>query len=208
MVRTAIGISLALMPMLCGCASVTTKVTGTGRAGAEQLLLTGTADRVIDCLNFHPLIGAKVYLDASHVDAVDKGWMTFALRRAMARQGIMTVDDKKDAQVVMEAAAGAYGTDEVDCRLTTPGTIPLPLLPFGATSGTLTGGNALIRKNRQDAVVKLALAAYDTTSHRLVWESGTILNKQALDRRFFGTTEISRHATLPENRGYPRRRGF
>jgi hypothetical protein len=203
--RTAIGISLALA--CCGCASVSTKITGTSRSGSEELLLTGTADRVICLLNFHPLIGAKVFLDASNLDEEDKGWMTFALRRAMARQGVLTVDDKKDAQVVMEAAVGAYGTDEVDFRLTTPSGIPL--MPLGtATTSTLTGGNALIRKNRQDAVVKLALAAYDTTSHRLVWESGTILNKQALDRHFFGTTELSRHATLPENQDYPRRRGF
>lgn len=132
--------------------------------------------------------------------------MTFALRRAMARQGVLTVEDKKDAQVIMEAAVGAYGTDEVDHRLSMPSTAPFMPLPISTT--TLTGGNALIRKNRQDAVVKLALAAYDTTSHRLVWESGTILNKQALDRHFFGTTELSRHATLPENQGYPRRRGF
>ena len=109
---------------------------------------------MIECVNFHPLIGAKVYLDASKLDDGDKGWMTFALRRAMARQGVLTVEDKKDAQVIMEAAVGEYGTDEVDYRLTTPGTIPLLPLPVSTT--TVTGGNALVRKNRQDAVVKLA----------------------------------------------------
>lgn len=53
--------AIALTLALCGCSSVSTKITGTTRAGAEQLLLTGTADRVIDCVSFHPLIGAKVF---------------------------------------------------------------------------------------------------------------------------------------------------
>ena len=206
MLRTALAIFLTLA--LCsGCASVTTKLTGSSRAGAEQLLMTGTADRVICLLNFQPLIGARVFLDDAKLEATDKGWITFALRRAMARQGVLTVDNVKDAQVVVQAAVGAYGTDEVDHRFTTPSTIPLSPMSM-ASASTLTGGNALLRKNRQDAVIKLALAAYDTTTHRLVWESGTILNKQYLDRHFFGTTEISRRASLPENKDYPRRRGF
>ena len=67
-----------------------------GRGFPDRLLLTGTADRVIECVNFHPLIGAKVYLDASKLDDGDKVWIPFALRRAMARQGVLTVEDKKD----------------------------------------------------------------------------------------------------------------
>jgi hypothetical protein len=202
--RATAAISLTLT-LFSGCASFTTKITGSGRAGTEQLLLTGTADQVICLLNFQPLIGARVFLDDAKLSAADKGWITFALRRAMARQGVLTVEDKKDAQVVMEAAIGAYGTDEADHRLTTPSAVPLMPVPL-ASAASLTGGNALIRKNRQDAVIKLALAAYDVTTHRLVWESGTILNKQSLDRQFFGTTEIFRRASLPENKEYPRRR--
>jgi hypothetical protein len=203
MLRAAVGSLLALT--LCGCASVSTKLTGSPRAGAEQALLTGTADRAIDCIDFRPLAGAAVFLDASHVSASDSGWILFALRRTMARQGVRLVDAKKDAAVIVEAAVGAYGTDEVDCRLSVPGALPavgpLPLLPLGTE-------RALIRKNRQDAVVKLALTGFDAKMHHLIWESGTILGSQSLDRRFFGMTEITRRSSLPELEDYPRRKGF
>jgi hypothetical protein len=200
MIRAAV-VSLQVLA-LCGCASVGTKITGSSRAGAEQVLLTGTADQAIDCVDFGPLAGAAVFLDPSNVSALDSGWIIFALRRAMARQGVRLVDAKKDAQVVVEAAVGAYGTDEVDCRLGLPGALPLfgplPLVP-AATE------RALIRKNNQDAVVKLALTGFDAKQRYLIWESGTILRSQTLDRRFIGTTEIVRRPSLSELEGYPRR---
>ena len=198
-------IVLALALAMSGCTNINSKITGTPRAGAEQLLLTGTADRAIDCINFQPLTGAKVFLDTSMLAAPDAGWIQFSLRRAMARQGVLLVDTKADAQVLVEAALGAYGTDEVDFRLTTPGTLLAGTIPLAASIGDT---QALIRKARQDAIVKLALTAYDTGSRQLVWESGNRLNTQTLDRKFIGTVEARRSNSLPELDRYPRRNGL
>src|SRR4051794_15714921 len=159
---------LALCMGLCGYASVTTKITGSARAGAEQLLLTGTSDRAIGSIDFRPLAGQRVFLDTTQVQAADSSWIGFTLRREMARQGVFLVADKKDAQTPVEAAVAAYGTDEVDCRFSLPTSFSAGVLPL--PTGTADAGG-LIRKNRQDAVVKLALFAYDARSHQLTWES-------------------------------------
>ena len=189
--------SLAIL--LGGCTSFTVKTTGSERAGSEQLLLTGIADRAIECLDFGPLVGPHIFFDDSHIDAADEDWIAFTLRRAMARQGVLLVSEEDDAEVVVDAAVAAYGTDETDCRISLPsiaaiGSIPVP------TSNT----DAISRKNKQDAVLKLALTATDRHTHRLVWESGTILQTGTLDRRFLGNREVKRRSSLPELDAYPR----
>ncbi|WZO97701.1 DUF6655 family protein [Isosphaeraceae bacterium EP7] len=201
----ALIVALTLAP-LGGCAGVTAKITGSARAGSEQLMLTGTANRAIDCVDFRPLAGARAYLDTSMLKADDAGWLQFNLRRSMARQGLLLVETRKDAQVVVEVAAAAYGTDEVDRRMNIPGANITPGLFPLATASMQT--QAITRKSRQDAVVKLALAAYDVSSHRLVWESGDIVRAEALDRKFFGAAEISRKTTMHELEDYPRRSGL
>ena len=194
MSRTVSILWLALGMASCGCVSVTTKITGSSRAGAEQLLLTGTFDRAVGSIDFRPLSGHRVYLETSQVSAADSGWVIFSLRREMARQGLLLVSDKKEAQTLIEAALGAYGTDEVDCRFSLPSTFSLGLLPV-STGASATNG--LIHKNRQDAVVKLALFAYDAKTRQLVWESNTVMECGYLDRQYLGTANISRQTSLP-----------
>ena len=66
--------------------------------------------------------------------------------------------------------------------------------------------NGLIHKNRQDAVVKLALFAYDAKTRQLVWESNTVMECGYLDRQYLGTANIGRQTSLPELESYPPRR--
>lgn len=193
-----------LISPLGGCASYSAKISGTPRAGAEQLLLTGAAERAIGCVDFRPLAGEAVFLDASRVLAADSAWLVFDLRREMARQGVLLVDDREEARVVVEAAVGAYGTDEVDRRLSTPGFTsfgPFSLLPANSDP------HAYERKSRQDAMVKLALVGTDAGTHRLVWETGTILRPESIDREFLGSHEVGRRSTLPELDDYTGRSG-
>lgn len=190
-----------------GCAHVGGKITGTPRSGTEQLLLTGAVDRAIRCLDFRPLAGALVFLDATRVGVVDKDWIVFALRRAMAEQGVLLADSAATSQVIVEAAVGAYGTDERDTSLSLPGvglvgTMPVPV------SGIVPGGQALSKKGRQFAAVKLALFAYDTTTRRLVWQSGTILNDESVGQHSVLGSQLTRESSLPELERYPPRRPF
>src|SRR3954470_4670976 len=203
MSRNAGLLVLALGMGVCGCASVTTKITGSARAGAEQLLLTGTSDRAIGSIDFRPLAGRRAFLDTTQVKAADSSWIGFSLRREMARQGVLLVADKKDAQTLVEASVAAYGTDEVDCRFSLPTSFSAGVLPLPTGTADASG---LIRKNRQDAVVKLALFAYDARSRQLTWESPTVTEFGYLDRRYFGTTNLTRQSSEPELEAYPPRR--
>ncbi len=70
------------------------------------------------------------------------------------------------------------------------------------------GGDPDTNLRLRYAIVKLALAAYDSESRRLIWETGELVHTEALDRRFFGMTEIARKTTMPELDDYPRRGGL
>jgi hypothetical protein len=195
--------AFALVVAQFGCVSVTTKLTGSSKAGAEQLLMTGTADRAVASIDFRPLAGRKVFLETGQVKADDAGWLIFGLRREMARQGLLLVADKKEAETIVEAAVGAYGTDEVDSRVSLPTAFASSLVPIPIGGSDSSG---LIRKNRQDSVVKLALFGYDAQNRQLVWESHDVMEVGRLDRRFFGTTNLTRETSLPELESYPPRR--
>jgi len=194
-------LSLALA-LACGCTSV--KVTGTPRTGTEQLLLTGTWDGALWGVDFRPLAGSRVFLDAERISVVDKDWVISSIRRTMAEQGVLLENSKDKAQVIVEAAFGAYGTDQRDCKTGLPGVGVTPsvtgaaVVPNGsATSLTFS------ETNQQDAVVKAAMFAYEAKTGKLVWESGPIMNAQGLRDHFVFGSGPYRLSSRPEVEQYP-----
>ena len=184
-----------------GCTSV--KVTGTSRTGTEQLLLTGTWDDALARVNFHPLAGTKVYLDGQYVTNVDKEYIISSIRLSMAEQGVLLESDKAKAQVILEPSFGAYGTDQRDTTTGLPGIgVGTSLTGPSLTSSGNTSLN-FTQTNRQDAVVKASLFAYEAKTGRLVWESGTLLNAQGLRDHFVFGNGPYRLSSRGEVEQYP-----
>ena len=156
-----------------GCGS--TRTTGTPRTGTEQLLLTNAWDKALQKVDFRPLTGVPVFLDTSNAQAIDQGWIVSSLREAMLVQGVLLREKRENAQFIVEASIGAYGTDDdeflVGIKQTT-----IPQTVTGVPAGTIPE-LPLIKRSRQQAVAKLRLFAYDRTSGQLVWQSGTMLDK-------------------------------
>jgi hypothetical protein len=165
-------VALGLLAAL-GCGTV--KTTGTSRSGTEQLLLTNAWDAALQKVDFRPLTGVPVYLDTTNVTAVDQGWVVSSLRQSLLTQGVLLRSKPEQAQWIVEARVGAYGTDDYGLLVGIPQTT-VPQLLVGQPSGTLPE-MPLVKKNAQDAVAKLAMFAYDRASGQLVWTSGTLLAK-------------------------------
>ncbi|HMB08033.1 MAG TPA: DUF6655 family protein [Isosphaeraceae bacterium] len=180
---------LALAPAE-GCGTVRT--TGTARSGTEQLLLTNAWDSALQKVDFRPLTGVPVYLDATNINAaVDQGWIVSSLRQALLTQGILLRAKPEQAQWIVEARVGAYGTDDYGLLVGIPQTTVPPTIT-GMPSGTIPE-MPLIKRNDQHAVSKLALFAYDRASGQLVWTSGTMLAKaNAKDVFVFGLGPFQR----------------
>jgi hypothetical protein len=214
MIRAARAMASLVLLLPAGCTSM--KVTGTPRTGTEQLLLTGTWDDALCRIDFRPLAGTKVFLDPQHISIVDKDWVISSIRRTMAEQGVLVENNKDKAQVILEAAFGAYGTDQRDSKTGLPGVGVAPTLtgPSVVSSGSATS-LTFSQTNRQDAVVKASLFAYDAKSGQLVWETGTFLNAQGLRDHFLlghGPYRLSSRADVEqypsESQGQTRKRFF
>jgi hypothetical protein len=180
---------LALAPAE-GCGTV--KTTGTARSGTEQLLLTNAWDSALQKVDFRVLTGVPVYLDTTNINAaVDQGWIVSSLRQALLTQGVLLRAKPEQAQWIVEARVGAYGTDDYGLLVGIPQTT-VPQTITGMPSGTIPE-MPLIKRNDQHAVAKLALFAYDRASGQLVWTSGTMLAKaNAKDVFVFGLGPFQR----------------
>ena len=180
---------LALAPAE-GCGTVRT--TGTARSGTEQLLLTNAWDSALQKVDFRPLTGVPVYLDTTNINAaVDQGWIVSSLRQELLTQGVLLRAKPEQAQWVVEARVGAYGTDDYGLLVGIPQTT-VPQTITGMPSGTIPE-MPLFKRNDQHAVAKLALFAYDRASGQLVWTSGTMLAKaNAKDVFVFGLGPFQR----------------
>jgi hypothetical protein len=154
-----------------GCG--TFKTTGTTRSGTEQLLLTNAWDSALQKVDFRPLTGVPVYLDTTNVTAVDQGWVVSSLRQRMLADGVLLRAKADQAQWIVEARVGAYGTDDYNWLIGISQTT-VPQTITGMPAGTIPE-LPLIKKSNQLGVAKLALFAYDRASGQIVWSSGTML---------------------------------
>lgn len=170
-VRTTWALLLALVAAAGGCGTV--KTTGTARSGTEQLLLTNAWDSALQKVDFRPLTGVPVFLDTANVTAIDQGWVVSSLRQSMLAQGVLLRQKQDQAQWVVEARVGAYGTDAYNWLFGLSQTTIPPTLT-GVPAGTIPE-LPLIKKSDQQGIAKLALFAYDRASGQLVWNSGTMV---------------------------------
>jgi hypothetical protein len=162
-------VASAAAAIAAGCG--TTKTSGTARTGTEQLLLTNAWDSALAKVDFRPLTGVPVYLDTTNAMAVDQGWVVSSLKEAMLRQGVLLRAKPEQAQWIVEARVGAYGTDSSNWLLGIPQTT-IPPTFTGVPTGTIPE-ISLVKKSDQKAAAKMALFAYDRASGQLVWTSGT-----------------------------------
>lgn len=189
---------VCLAAVWAGCGTV--KQTGTARTGTEQILLTNAWDEALQNIDFRPLTGVPVFLDTQHVTGlVDQGWIISSLRQAMLSQGVLVRPKAEQAQWIVEARVGAYGTDSYNWLLGIP-QITMPVSLGVVPSGTIPE-IPFAKKSDQYAYTKLALFAYDRSSGQLVWRSGTQLAAaNAKDVYFGGIGPIQSGSIRQKNR--------
>lgn len=170
--RVALSSFAVALAATAGCG--TTKSSNTVRTANEQLLLTNAWDDALRKVDFRPLAGVPVFLDAQYVDsAVDKGWLVSSIRQAMLAHGVLLRSKAEQAQWIVEARVGTYGTNEHSLLVGIP-QVTVPVSVAGLPAGTIPEV-PIAKRSQQQGVAKLALYAYDRTSGQVTWNSGTML---------------------------------
>jgi hypothetical protein len=176
---------------MTGCG--TTRWTDTKRTATEQMLISDAVDRAVGQIDFSLLSGQAVYLDSQHLDEVtDKHYLISTLRQHMAASGCVLKDKRDDANYVVEARAGAVGTDRQDLLFGVPAMTLPTVAPVAGVPNALPE-IALAKRTDQKAVAKLAVFAYERDTGRPVWQSGNERNvSKADDLWMFGAGPFQR----------------
>src|SRR6185437_2762485 len=109
----------------------TTRWTDTSRTATEQMLISDAIERSVSRIDFRILDGQTVYLDPTYLTAAtDKDYLISTLRQHMVASGCTIKDKKEEADFIVEARAGAVGTDRHDLLFGMP-SVNLPWTPVG-----------------------------------------------------------------------------
>jgi hypothetical protein len=157
---------------LAGCG--TTRSTDTSRTATEQLLLSDAIDRAVQQVNVQPLAGQTVFLDDSRLgEVVDRNYLVSTLRQHLLANGCQLRDKREEAEFIVEARAGAVGTDRNDLLFGVPSmNVPqiMPLQPVPAAIPEIP----IAKRKDQRGIAKLAVFAYHRETGTPVWQSGLV----------------------------------
>ncbi len=162
-------VACALVFVGCG----TTKWSDTSRTGTEQLLISNAIDSAVSRIDFTPIGDKRVFLDTEAIEGVtDHKYLAKSLRQHLAASGGILCDEKEDSDYIVEARAGAVGTDRDELLL-----IGIPAMSLPSLAGTeITGATIpeipVVKQTKQRGVAKIAVFAYNRHTGRPVWASG------------------------------------
>jgi hypothetical protein len=168
----AVAAMFAALLAVVGCG--VTRSTDTARTATEQLLVSDAIDRAISSMNVRTLAGQSVYLDDSKVsDAVDKNYLISSLRQYLLANGCELKEKREDADFVVEARAGAVGTDRNDLLFGLP-SMNVPQIPLVQPVPAVIPEIPIAKRKDQRGVAKIAVFAYHRATGAPVWQSGLV----------------------------------
>ena len=162
----ALTLATSLFALLAGCATI--KRTDTPRTGLEQLLVSSAIDRALGGIDWSPIRGAPVFVEAKYLDCVDKNYVIVAVHQRLLANGCTLVDKADDSAVTIELGSGGVGTDHLESY------VGLPEISMPASQIALPK-LALFTRDKSNGTAKLAVLAYDTKSKLPVINFGTTL---------------------------------
>jgi hypothetical protein len=152
-----------------GCS--TEEETNPTRSATEQLLLSSAADQAMSKVNLNLFSDHKIYLDFSNFEGYDAKYAEEEIRDVVNRAGALLIAEKTNADIIIEASAGAYSIDTNSFYIGIPSiTLPIP----GTAETPLTPRIAFYSKDSQDSYAKINLLAYSGKTGAFIFSSGPL----------------------------------
>ncbi len=173
---------------LSGCANV--RITDPSRTATEQFLLSQAVIQAVEPFSFDALMGRKVYLESEFFAANEKEFVLGEFRAKMLLSGIQIVNERENAEIVVEIRSGGVGIDRYESLLG----LPALLMPSFASMATdtpmatlITPELAISKKVKQVSFASVAYVAYWADTGEVVASSGPSRGKTwREDWWFFG----------------------
>jgi hypothetical protein len=163
----------ALALMLLGCG--TTRSSDTNRTATEQLLISNAIDLAVQSVDLKTLSGQSVFLDDSRLgEVVDRNYLISTLRQHLLASGCKLRDERAQADYIVEARAGAVGTDRNDLLFGVPSTNVPQIFPVQPVPGAVIPEIPIAKRRDQKGIAKIGVFAYHRETGTPVWQSGLV----------------------------------
>lgn len=151
------------------------------RGAMEQLLVSDAIDQAVGQIDFSPLEGQDVYLDAEYIRTVkplgfvNADYVLSSLRHQILASGCQLKDRRDDADIIIEPRVGSLGTDDYNIVYGLPRSEAAAAL--GAASNTgfvlpLIPELAVGKSEYRQGFAKVNVFAYRADDRSAVWQSG------------------------------------
>jgi hypothetical protein len=168
-----------LLLAICGLGCGGTRMSDSRRTATEQLLLSAAVDQAINNIDVSWFAGKDVYFEDKYLDVAgsplttskdDPSYVASELRQHLLAAGCNLKSVRDEADYVVEARAGAIGTDRSDLMFGSPAMN----VPFAGSGSSLaqTPEFAIAKSTNQQGVAKIALFAYNRRTGQAAWQSG------------------------------------
>src|SRR3954465_465406 len=158
-------ISAALLcaALLAGC--TTARSPAPLRTAGEQLLISAAADRAVAQLSLGIPKGTRIYVDSQYFQGYDQGYAAAAIRTQMLKNGMMLVDDRAQAEAIVQVSSGALSTDQKSLLIGIP-QLTVPYYPAG--NSVTVPEIALFKQAEEKGVAKFVATGYDAKTGKLL----------------------------------------
>ena len=149
--------------LLAGC--TTSRSTAPLRTASEQLLLSAAADRAAAQLSLGIPKGSRIFVDTRYFQGYDDGYAIAAIRTQMLKNGLMVVDDRLQAEAVVQVSSGALSTDQKSLLIGIP-QLTVPYIPVG--NSVTVPEIALFKQAEEKGIAKFVATGYDAKTGKLL----------------------------------------
>lgn len=188
-------ILLLIFSCITGCATI--RVTDPQRTATEQFLMSQAVTQAISQLNLDALRDRKIWIDSAYITGTEQfttqgelrqrifntpeqAFATAELREKLLIGGARIVQDKKEAEIIVEVRSGGIGVDRLEnligvpagvfTNVNGPGNIPLA-----------TPEIALYKNTRQRGFASVSFVAYRAATGEYVTSSGPYIGRTLRD---------------------------
>ena len=154
--------------VLCGglaAGCTTARSTAPLRTASEQLLISAAADRAAAQLSLDIPKGTKIFVDSRFFQGYDDGYAIASIRTQMLKSGLLLVDDRAQAEAVVQVSVGALSTDQKSLLVGLP-QLTVPYIPVG--NSVTVPEIALFKQAEEKGVAKFVATGYDAKTGKLL----------------------------------------
>jgi hypothetical protein len=148
------------------------------RTATEQLLISNAAESAASQLKIRIPQDKHCFLDVTNFEGVDARYAISAIKQSLLQQGISIIDERSEADIIIEIRSGALSIDSKTRKIVFP---PLPIERW-LDIKEMPANYDTMQSKTDLGIAKFSAFAYDRHTGKLVAVADTVIGRSAKGR--------------------------